>query len=148
MVCAMASRPGHTGSFLAPAISSSEAPAVRMKCATVSPRRPSASNASNLLASVGEGQPHGTSYTASLSIATPAAAACSARPPPDEAPNRCADPPAAPIVVDHGEPPRQLRGERRMLRAVGDGAAHQDDGRSTPEAFVRDRRAILRRHLA
>jgi hypothetical protein len=40
---------------------------------------------------------YGTSYTASLPIATPAAAASSARAPPDETPYRCADPPASAI---------------------------------------------------
>jgi hypothetical protein len=38
---------------------------------------------------------YGTSYTATLSTATPAAAASSASAPPEETPYRCADPPAS-----------------------------------------------------
>src|SRR5918992_5774303 len=100
-VCARASRAGQNGEPLAPSMSSSEDPTVRMKSSTTSPRRPSASNLSTSGTSPrfqcgpSSSMLYGTSYTASLSIERPAAAASSARPPPDEAPNTWADPPAS-----------------------------------------------------
>jgi hypothetical protein len=54
--------------------------------------------------------------------------------------------PAPPVVVVRGEPPGQPGREGRILRAVDEAAADQDDGRSVTLPIEGDRRPVLRRH--
>src|SRR5690242_3080417 len=77
-------------------------------------------------------------------MASPAAAASSASAPPEEAPNRWADPPASLISASMSSISRS--DERRVLRTVVEPASHQDDRRTGSGALVGDRRAVFRHH--
>jgi hypothetical protein len=96
----MASSAGQYGEARIPATSSSGVSTRAMKRSTASPRRPPAraTSSRSTYSRQRRGQSsamlYGTSYTAILSIAGHAAAASRTRAPPDETPNRGADPPA------------------------------------------------------